>query len=81
MLILGAAGPELRQKPVGKLLMVLAPVASQGEGTVSIWDAGLGLASLSFPAYRGSKVREVLALPVEHGSEAYLKWVCAETGS
>lgn len=28
------------------------------------WDAGLGLASLSFPAYRGSKVREVLALPV-----------------
>ena len=26
-------------------------------------------------------VPEVLALPVEHGSEAYLKWVCAETGS
>ncbi len=28
------------------------------------WDAGLGMASLSFPAYRGSSVRENLALPI-----------------
>ncbi len=29
-----------------------------------VWDAGVSFASLSFPAYRGSKVRETLALPL-----------------
>lgn len=59
-------------RSLGALLMAVSTSLLAATDTVQpgpdernfSWTAGLGLASLSFPAYRGSKVRETLALPV-----------------
>ncbi|MGJ8670687.1 MAG: MipA/OmpV family protein [Oceanococcus sp.] len=44
--------------------LITAPTLAQTTDSAWSWNLGLGLASINFPAYRGSAVRQTLALPV-----------------
>ena len=60
------AAPAFRQVAACALLLYSAGQTAQAAEEKPLWEAGIGVASVSFPAYRGSDQRHNFLLPTPY---------------